>query len=83
MTRYGHSAMPKKGMSPQNYKGKLGYGDVWTFVAIDSENKLVLSWHVGWREPEDAYEFTKDVQRTLSNRVQLTTDGHKECTMRP
>jgi len=62
---------------PEDKKGKLGYGDVWTFVAIDADTKLALSWLVGWREPEDAYEFAKDIRSRLDNRVQLTTDGHK------
>jgi len=57
-------------------KGKYGYGDVWTFVALDADTKLVVSWWAGKREPEDAYEFLRDVKRRLTNRVQLTTDGH-------
>ena len=61
----------------EDKKGKLGYGDVWTFVAIDADTKLALSWLVGWREPEDAYEFAKDIRSRLDNRVQLTTDGHR------
>ena len=40
---------------PEEHKGKLGYGDVWTFVAIDADTKLCLSWLVGWRTPEDAF----------------------------
>jgi len=62
---------------PEEKKGKLGYGDVWTFTAIDADTKLILSWLVGWREPEDAYEFAVDIRSRLDNRVQLTTDGHK------
>lgn len=62
---------------PEKMKGKLGYGDVWTFVAIDAETKLVVSWYVGWREPEDAYEFAKDIKERVSNKIQLSTDGHK------
>ena len=62
---------------PEEHKGKLGYGDVWTFVAIDADTKLVVGWYVGWREPEDAYEFAKDIKGRLDNRVQLTTDGHR------
>jgi len=62
---------------PKEHKGKLGYGDVWTFVAIDADTKLVVGWYVGWREPEDAYEFARDIKSRLDNRVQLTTDGHR------
>ena len=62
---------------PRNKQGQFGYGDVWTFVALDSDTKLVLSWLVGLRELECAYAFAKDIKGRLSNRVQLTTDGHR------
>jgi IS1 family transposase len=55
-----------------------GYaGDVWTFTAIDADTKLVISWLVGQREAGHAAEFLQDVAARLSNRIQLTTDGHK------
>lgn len=62
---------------PRNKQGQFGYGDVWTFVALDADTKLALSWLVGLRELRYAYEFAKDIKRRLSNRVQLTTDGHR------
>ena len=62
---------------PQDKQDQFGYGDVWTFVALDSDTKLVLSWLVGLRELEYAYEFARDIKERLSNRVQLTTDGHR------
>jgi IS1 family transposase len=52
-------------------------GDVWTFVAIEAQTKLVLSWLVGSRDAGCATEFLQDVADRLSNRIQLTTDGHK------
>ena len=62
---------------PKDKQGQFGYGDVWTFVAIDADTKLVLSWLVGLRNPECATEFFEDIKERLSNRVQLTTDGHR------
>jgi len=52
-------------------------GDVWTFVAIEAQSKLVLSWLVGLRDAGCATEFMQDVAGRLANRIQLTTDGHK------
>jgi len=52
-------------------------GDVWTFTAIDADTKLVLSWLVGRRDAGCATQFLQDISERLSNRVQLTTDGHK------
>ena len=37
-------------------------GDVWTFTAIEAQTKLVI---------------LRDIESRLSNRIQLTTDGHK------
>jgi hypothetical protein len=67
----------KKRNVPEAHEGEFGYGDVWTFVALDADTKLALTWLVGLREPEHALAFLEDVKERLANRVQLTTDGHK------
>jgi IS1 family transposase len=54
-----------------------GAGDAWTWTAIDADSKLIVSWYVGDRSFLSAREFMQDVASRLSNRVQLTTDGHK------
>ena len=62
---------------PHEKQGKFGYGDVWTFTAIDADTKLVPSWLAGLRNVDCASEFTNDLKNRLANKVQLTTDGHK------
>ena len=62
---------------PAEHKGEFGYGDVWTWTAIDADSKLVLSWCIGGRDSYTALAFMQDVARRLTQRVQLTTDGHK------
>lgn len=62
---------------PADKKGTFGYGDVWTFVAIDAETKLVPSWLVGARDAGSATELLQDLASRLVSRVQLTTDGLK------
>jgi IS1 family transposase len=52
-------------------------GSVWTWTALDRDSKLIISYLVGSREAECAYEFIQDTASRLANRVQLTTDGHK------
>lgn len=54
-----------------------GAGDVWTWTAIDADTKLIVSYLVGGRDAEYAMEFMDDLRSRLSNRVQLTTDGHR------
>jgi IS1 family transposase len=50
-------------------------GDAWTWVAMDADTKLAVSWLVGLRDAGYAYEFMSDVASRLSHRTQLTTDG--------
>jgi len=62
---------------PEDKKNQFGYGDVWTFTAIDAETKLVPVWKVGARNIECAYDFISDLRDRLANKVQITSDGHK------
>lgn len=57
-------------------KKKQGWGDVWTWTALDSDTKLIPCWFVGDRGASSAYHFMHDLAERLSHRVQLTTDGH-------
>lgn len=52
-------------------------GDVWTWTALDSDSKMIVSYLVGDRDSEYAMAFMDDLRGRLANRVQLTTDGHK------
>ena len=54
-----------------------GAGDVWTWTAIDADTKLIVSYFVGDRSGQSAMVLMDDLKARLSNRVQLTTDGHK------
>jgi IS1 family transposase len=62
---------------PTEKRGEFGYGDVWTWVALDADTKLVPSFRVGPRDLEEARLFMADVAKRMRNRVQLTTDGHR------
>ncbi len=61
---------------PAEYQGQFGYGDVWTWTAIDADTKLVPCWYVGTRGTQAAITFMRDVSSRLANPVQLSTDGH-------
>ena len=53
-----------------------GAGDVWTWTALDADTKLMVAYFVGDRSGESAMILMDDLRARLSNRVQLTTDGH-------
>ena len=52
-------------------------GDVWTWVAMDADTKLVCSWLVGGRGTWEAIQLVNDLASRMANRIQLTTDGHR------
>ena len=60
---------------PDEKRGQAG--DVWTWVAIDAESKLVPSWRIGSRDGATACEFVADLASRLANRVQIMSDGHR------
>src|SRR5436190_8234681 len=62
---------------PEDFRGTPGYGDVWTWVAIDADTKLIPSWLVGERTTEDCYTFLRDLRSRMlpGQRIQLSTDG--------
>lgn len=51
--------------------------DIWLWVAFDADTKLVPSWALGDRSMKTAKGFVADLASRVSDRVQLTTDGHK------
>jgi IS1 family transposase len=58
-------------------KKQEGWGDTWTWTAIDADTKLCVSYMVGGRDSGWAHEFMEDCAGRIHGRLQLTTDGHK------
>lgn len=52
-------------------------GDVWTWTALDADTKLMVTYAVGDRTIATARPFMEDLCARLSNRVQITSDGHR------
>lgn len=64
-----------KNVTPEIAAKKPFAGDVWTWVAIDADTKLIPSWIVGPRDGVTARIFVNDLAGRLANRIQLTSDG--------
>ncbi len=62
---------------PEEKRDTFGYGDVWTWTALDADSKLMVSWLVGERTLDDARSFIEDVAARLSYRPQISTDGFR------
>lgn len=67
----------KEANVPEEFKGRFGFGDVYTWTALCADTKLIVSYSVDRRSEEAAHTFMYDLHGRLANRVQLTTDGHK------
>lgn len=61
---------------PEAKKG-TGAGSVWTWIAIDADSKLIVSYLCGGRDAEWACRFMEDLASRVSTRIQITTDGHR------
>jgi len=54
-----------------------GVGDIWTWIAIDPDTKLVPTFAVGDRTQYMANCFIEDLAARLSHRVQISSDALK------
>ena len=58
-------------------KKQEGWGDVWTWTAIDADTKLCVSYLVGGRNAGWAMDFMQDCADRIIGKPQITTDAHK------
>lgn len=56
-------------------KAPADAGDVWTWVALCQDTKIVPTWYVGQRTPEAAQRFVADLAPRIAPHPQITTDG--------
>jgi IS1 family transposase len=54
-----------------------GWGDVWTWTAIDADTKLCVTYLVGGRTTGWATDFMLDCRERIVGNPQITTDAHK------
>jgi IS1 family transposase len=66
-----------KAKNVSDEKKAQGAGDVWTWVAIDADSKLILSYLCGGRDASWACKFMEDLASRVTTRIQITTDGHR------
>ncbi len=55
----------------------VGWGDAWTWVGLDADTKLCVSYLVGGRDTGWATDFMLDCAYRIVSRPQITTDAHK------
>src|SRR6185295_9870707 len=52
-------------------------GDVWTWIALDTDTRLIPAWYVGSRGAESAALFIQNLATRLEGKVTLSSDGYK------
>jgi len=67
----------EKNVTPTICEKNPNAGDVWLWIAIDADTKLVASWMLGDRSANTASVFIDDLASRLAHRIQLTSDGHR------
>jgi IS1 family transposase len=67
----------QKNVTPEIASKNPNAGDIWLWIAIDADTKIVPTWMLGGRDAGVASQFLYDLRQRLANRVQLTSDGHK------
>jgi len=67
---------PRKKIVTQEQR-LVGWGDVWTWTAIDTETKLCISYHVGDRGERSAYCFAQECAERIAGTPQITIDARK------
>lgn len=65
----------KKQRHLTNHDNRRRVGDMWTFVALDPDTKVVPCFRVGKRTRGEAAAFMIDLSERLANRVQLSSDA--------
>jgi IS1 family transposase len=53
------------------------WGSIWTWLALDSESKLIISHYIGDRDANSAWHFMRDLRARTEGIFQLTSDGLK------
>lgn len=55
--------------------GAVEIGDQYTFLALATREKFIVSHHTGKRDYENTDTFVADVAKRVGGRIQITTDG--------
>jgi len=59
---------------PEGLKGLPEYGDMWTYCAIDSDSRFMITWKIGKHLRAHVQVFTDDIASRIPGRVQIHSD---------
>ena len=69
------SFIGKKQRNLKKEDNRLITGDMWTYVALDSDSKLIPAYRISKRNAKNTRAFMIDLSSRLENRVQLSSDS--------
>lgn len=67
----------KKQKNTTKAEQAAGFGDAYTFVAIDAESRMVAAYLVGKRDSENTDAFVADLASRLNGRPQVSSDAFR------
>lgn len=70
----------KQKQTPRDQRNKGEIGNVWTFVAICPDCKLIPTWRVGGRDIATANQLLADLHGAMRGKFQLSTDALEAYT---
>jgi IS1 family transposase len=74
---WGWIGCKQRNVTPEIAARIPGAGDIWLWIALDADTKLIPCVMLGSRNAGDANAFVSDLASRLRNRVQMTSDGHR------
>jgi hypothetical protein len=57
-------------------------GSKWTYIALESNSKVVLAWHLGERDETDTIQFAEKLSAATSGEFQISADGGRAIRSR-
>ncbi len=75
---WGFIGKKAKNATARDYQ--IGVGDVWTFIALDADSKLIPSFVVGKRDAAHARLFMTDLESRMENCIQISSDAFPAYT---
>jgi len=59
---------------PDELKGLNQFGDLWTYAAIDTQSRFMITWRIGKHISSDVQRFTDDLASRIPGHVQIHSD---------
>lgn len=78
---WGFIGKKQKNITQRETQERPDLGEMWTYVAVDADTKLVPCYFVGKRNLPNSQAFLDDLANRMQNKIQLSSDSLTHYTM--